>query len=197
MNTRTAFVLTSTIDCERALFTQKILEKIGFNVVLVPFIPHKDKVLSNKISFQHIYNIILGLEDNYCYVFEDDINIIEDITIDEIIQYENISEMFFYLGICEPRPGLGTTNTGIKINDHIVYSKSENVRGAHALGLSKKGVNLILELSTKSSERYMDCILEEFTNSYPANIVRYDLQSYIKGHRGIVFQDRNRFPSTI
>jgi len=33
---------------------------------------------------------------------------------------------------------------------------------------------------------------------YPANIVRYDLispQHY--GHRGVLFQDRHQFPSTI
>ena len=40
-------------------------------------------------------------------------------------------------------------------------------------------------------------ILEEFSKKYPANIVRYDLQSYIYGHRGVIFQDRLRFPSTI
>ena len=40
-------------------------------------------------------------------------------------------------------------------------------------------------------------ILEKFTEIYPANVIRYDLESYIKGHRGLFFQDRNRFPSTM
>lgn len=43
----------------------------------------------------------------------------------------------------------------------------------------------------------MDVILEAFAAIYPANIVRYDLESYISGHRGVIFQDRNRFPSSI
>jgi hypothetical protein len=42
----------------------------------------------------------------------------------------------------------------------------------------------------------MDMILEEFTISYPANIIRYDLESpYVKGHCGILFQDRGQFKS--
>ena len=40
-------------------------------------------------------------------------------------------------------------------------------------------------------------ILEKFTLQYPANCVRYDLESYIKGHKGIIFQDRMRFASEI
>jgi hypothetical protein len=44
----------------------------------------------------------------------------------------------------------------------------------------------------------MDCILEDFASVYPANIVRYDLISPLHpGHRGILFQDRQKFPSTI
>lgn len=38
---------------------------------------------------------------------------------------------------------------------------------------------------------------ENFSIQYPANVVRYDLESYISGHRGVFFQDRKRFPSTI
>ena len=44
---------------------------------------------------------------------------------------------------------------------------------------------------------YMDMILEEFTLINPALVCRYDLESKRKGHRGIFFQDRCQFPSTI
>ena len=71
------------------------------------------------------------------------------------------------------------------------------VRGLHAVGFSKLGAGLFLEFSKNSNLRYMDMILEQFSCVYPANIVRYDLQSYISGHRGILFQDRKRFPSSI
>ena len=43
----------------------------------------------------------------------------------------------------------------------------------------------------------MDVILEQFSVLYPANVCRYDLESYIHGHKGILFQDRHKFPSSI
>ena len=43
----------------------------------------------------------------------------------------------------------------------------------------------------------MDVILEKFSLIYPTICVRYDLESYIHGHKGIIFQDRKRFPSII
>jgi len=55
----------------------------------------------------------------------------------------------------------------------------------------------LLEMSKQSDEIYMDIILEEFSGIYRANIVRYDLKSYIRGHRGVLFQDRRVFPTTI
>ena len=145
---------------------------------------------------QYIYTIIKEKED-YAYVFEDDINIHEiAITIDEIIEYEKYSTMFFYLGMCEIN-SKNSKYTNIDINGHKVFSKSGNVRGLHAIGISKKGAHELLELSHKSNNKYMDVIFEEFTKKYPANIVRYDLESYIKGHKGLIYQDRKRFPSTL
>ena len=103
--------------------------------------------------------------------------------------------MFFYLGLCERN--ITGINTNFKINDHLVYSKAGNVRGLHAIGLSKKGAKELLDFSKQSPFKYMDMILEEFSIMYPANVVRYDLSSYIRGHKGIIFQDRKKFPSTI
>jgi hypothetical protein len=33
--------------------------------------------------------------NEFSYIFEDDINILEPISLEEIIQYEKLSEMFF------------------------------------------------------------------------------------------------------
>ena len=145
---------------------------------------------------QYIYSLIIDSQNEYSYVFEDDINVNEEIILDEIIQYEKISEMFFYLGMCEYNK-TNIKNTGIKIKNHIVYKKDGFCRGLHAIGLSKKGADTLLNFSSKIQERYMDVILEKFSEIYPANIVRYDLESYINGHRGVLYQDRKRFPSQI
>jgi len=195
--TRIAYLLTTNKESVRTIFSQQILTQIGFIVVCVQHIPHKNPVISNKISMCHIYELIFNGIDEYAYVFEDDINILETISLSEIIKYEPISKMFFYLGICEDR-GISTIkDTMYSIHSHKVLSISGNVRGLHAIGLSKNGAKELFELANQSKYIYMDMIVEEFSKKYPANIVRYDLKSYIHGHRGVVFQDRLKFPSTI
>ena len=194
---RTAYLLTENPKSERCIFSQNVLKGIGFIVNIINTISDEDKVLSNKKSMQSIYQQITQKEDNYAYVFDEGINELENIQLDEIIEYEKISYIFFYLGMCE----YGVPNA--KKTNHIirnspVFSKSGNVRGIHAIGISKIGAQLLLDYSDKSSNKYMDMILEEFSTLYPANIVRYDLLSpYVSGHRGIIFQDRYQFPSII
>lgn len=193
---RTAHVLSVDPASDRTQFSKNVLENIGFDVKIFESIPHKNKILSNRQSFQSIYEIIIQSGEEYSYVFEDDINILAPITLDEIIQYEAISEHLFFLGICE----YGNKNVEItnhQINGSIVYRKAGKLRGAHAIGISKATTIELLELSKKSNIGHMDMLLENLSERYPANIVRYDLESYISGHKGVIFQDRRRFPSII
>jgi hypothetical protein len=196
MTSRTAYLLTTNATSKRTLFSQNVLRTIGFNVVIVPHIPNKDKVLSNKLSMQHIYSLISDGTDPYAYVFEDDINVRTPITLEEIIQYEHISKQFFYLGMCGYNANTAKC-TNININGHPVFRIAGNVRGLHAIGLSQTGAKNLLYLSNRTRQRYMDMILEKLSKIFPANIVRYDLQGLIRGHRGVIFQDRSRFPSSI
>jgi len=219
MNKRTAYVLTLDFESTRAVFSKGLLEKLGFDVILIKGIKginHEDKFLKQRHSFHDILSLIKDSQSEYSYVFEDDINILEDITLDEIIEYEKISEMFFYLGMCE-FVGLGTPpkNTGLKIRNHDVYSKSGWVRGSHAMGFSRKGAEAVLNFSKELGDTQpnadalarahcsplapegvwcWDVIIEKFTETHPANICRYDLESYIPGHKGVFFQDRTVFP---
>ena len=226
---RTAYLLTTNAQSPRAVFSKKVLENIGFNVIIVAAILNKDKVLSNKISMMHIYNRICQSNDEWAYVFEDDINVVEPIYIDEIIKYEKISQMFFYLGCCMMNDSKTLQNTGYIINNHPVIQICGGVKGLHAIGISRHGACKLLEFinTTQNSgnseaqnerrnwnfiwrtargtsagvskdERYMDCILEDFSRIYPANIVRYDLVSPQRNrHCGVLFQDRQQFPSSI
>lgn len=194
---RTAYLLTVDPKSERALFSKQVLKTIGFRVHFVQALPKPDPVVSNKLSLIGIYKLVEASPEDYSYVFEDDINVLESITLDEIIQYEKISEMFFYLGLCEPRCPAIRPN-GARINNHDVYTKSGANRGCHAFGLSKKGARALLEFTRRHRHiKPSDIILEKFSTLYPANVVRYDLESYIPGHRGVIFQDRRRFPSTL
>lgn len=196
MSKRKCFVLTCDENSQRTKFSKSLLEKIGFQVNLFIAVPNRDKVLSNKISMMHIYNIISHGEDEWVYIFEDDINILEAVTIDEIIKYEDISSRFFYLGVCKYGSINPKTHTE-KINDKFVAIVDGSIRGLHAIGISKKGADELFHFARMTKERYMDVCLEQFAEKYPANVMRYDLESYIKGHRGIFYQDRRKFPSII
>ena len=196
---RKAYLLTGDINSERCQFSKNILEKVGFEVNVFIFFPHENKLTSNRISMLAIYELIANGNDEWVYVFEDDINIMEDIKIDEIIQYESISEHFFYLGLCiapENRNDTLYLNKN-KINNNDVVIIKGNVKGLHAIGLSKNGAKELINFEKRYHESWiMDMILEEFSILYPANVVRYDLE-YLPGHRGIFFQDRQKLPSTI
>jgi GR25 family glycosyltransferase involved in LPS biosynthesis len=198
INNRTAYLLTGDVNSERAIFSKDILDKIGFDVNIIIYTPNENRVVSNKLSMYHILELIISSKDlgenEFVYFFEDDINVLEPITIDEIIEYEKFTDIFFYLGICEHKAY--ATPTNLKINNYTVFQKQGNVRGTHAFGISKNGAKKLLEFSKQFElDKYMDMILEDFSVLYPANVVRYDLCSTIWGHRGIIFQDRTKFQS--
>ena len=194
---RKAYLLTCNETSDRAQFSKNILENVGFDVIFFQCIKNEDKVLSNTISMQSIWEIIANGQDEWSYVFEDDINILEDIKIDEIIEYEKISKMFFYLGAC----GFINTNELYQpnlINGHKVAIINGKVRGLHAIGLSKEGAKELLKFSKNNPDiTVSDIIVEMFSEIYNANLVRYDLESSIPDHRGIFFQDRTKFSSLL
>jgi hypothetical protein len=194
---RFAYLLTTNENLERTQFSKKVLENIGFTVICFKAIQNNDKVLSNKLSMMNIYYLIQNNANDWSYVFEDDINVVEPITIEEIIEYEKISSVFFYLGCCIYNKN-SIKNTEYKINNVPVSNVCRGVRGLHGIGITKTGANQLLNFAQSNNERYMDVILEEFTSVHPANIVRYDLISPQNiEHRGVLYQDRNRFPTTI
>lgn len=194
---RKAYVLTCDVCSGRTLFSKSVLEKIGFDVILFPAIPDQNRVMSNKKSMMAIYDTIAKGEDEWVYVFEDDINVIEDITLGEIVEYETISQIFFYLGVCDYGPKKKNV-CEVKINHHSVTIVSGGVRGLHAIGLSKMGAGELLAFIRNNWHiAFMDVCLEEFSKVHPANVVRFDLESYLTDHRGIIYQDRIQFHSTI
>lgn len=198
--TRNAYLLTCDENSDRAKFSNNILEKIGFNVNIIKCIKNENKVLSNKNSMIYIYELIANGNDDWGYVFEDDINILENIDIKEIIEYEKISDIFFYLGLCviDSNNDKYSYLNKKKINNHDVTIIKGNIRGLHSIALSKYGAKELLSfLKNYEDFEYMDMILEKFSEKYPANVVRFDLEYKNTGHRGIFFQDREQFQTTI
>lgn len=197
---RTAYVLTVNENLERSQFSKTVLETVGFTVKFVPCIPHENKVISNKLSMLKIYESIVNGEDEWAYVFEDDINVLFPIDLSEIIEYEQLTSIFLYLGLCLPY--YFTEGNRVEyfkvINGKSVSGIRGAVRGLHAIGISKTGARLLLDFSENFTDfEYMDMILEKFSEIYPAPVVRFDLESYIPDHMGVFFQDRDRFPSSI
>ena len=197
---RNAYLLTCNPNSDRAIFSKSILEDIGFNVIFFQAIPHENPLLSHRQSMIQLYTIIANDvnsgDSDWSYVFEDDINKLDDIKLDEIIQYEAISDKFFYLVLCNYGENTAT-KTNHSINGHNVYSVSGCVRGLHAVAFSKTGMRDFINFINIFKIEHIDMILELYTTKYPANVIRFDLESYIMGHRGVIFQDRKKFQSIL
>ena len=203
MSIRHAYILCKHENTPRCIHSRKVLESIGFVVHCIPYIRHKNKIYSNKISMQKIYQMVIDSEEEWSYIFEDDINKIYDIKLDEIIEYESISDDLFYLGACFPENVIndydrGLYNSGKKIGYYHVRYVSDNCYGLHGVAFSKEGMKKFLEYSNTSFDSVMDKTLKKFTSKHPANIVRFDLVSpHISSHRGVIYQDRDKYPTTI
>jgi hypothetical protein len=198
---RKAYILCEHENTPRCVDSRKVLEEIGFQVYCVPYIRHKDKVYSNKISMRMIYEKIIQSGDEWSYVFEDDIDKRTNISLNEIMEYEKISSHVFYLGACFSSQSLTKTiiNTSkscnIKISGHDVGVINGTARGLHAVAFSRKGMIEFLEFSKQSKEKYMDKILNDFTKIHNAYIVRLDIKYGV--HNGIIYQNRGKYPTTV
>ena len=195
---RKAYLLTCDENSERAIFCKNLLTKIGFDVTFFKAIPHENPVISHKQSSLEIYRLISIGEDEWVYVFEDDINVHYDITLEEIVKYEEISngKSFFYLGCCIYKELIYPVSD-LKINNHKVGIANGNQRGSHAMAFSKTGANKIFELGNLLLLNDIDVIHDIYTSFYPTYIIRYDLESYIEGHIGVFYQDRNKFKAIL
>jgi len=199
MSSRLAYLLSTNPASERTQFSKRILEKIGFDVIIFLAFAHPNKLLSHKLSMMAIYNMIVHSNQHFIYVFEDDINVLEPITLDEIIEYEKMASMFLYLGICKihSHDDRNTYNSPYTVKNKPVKIITGDIRGLHAIGLSKEGAKQLAFACLETNELYIDVILESLLKIYPSQVVRYDLESNHRGHKGIIYQDRDRFPSTI
>ena len=193
--TRIAYLLTTNEESERYIFSKNVLEKIGFTVKCFKAFPDTIPLRSHKRSTVAILQEIM-MSEGYFYIFEDDINVLEEITLDEIIEYEKISNKIFYLGICEYE-SLGF-KTEHNIRGHDVYVKQGYAYGTQAYAVNQIGaIEFLSYLNSPELVNYYitDVMLDAYCKfGSKTNIVRYDLESCIPGHKGVVFQDREKFP---
>jgi hypothetical protein len=133
---RIAHLITVDENSERCIFSSGILDLIGFDVkihiAVYDPIPYVSLLKTNELIFKEILNS----KSEWHYIFEDDINMLEYISLEEIIEYEKISNGFFFLGVCK----YGLDNgfmTPYEVNNHPVYCVSGCVRGSHAVAFSR------------------------------------------------------------
>ena len=101
---RTAYLLSTDFRSPRTRSSTRVLEDVGFEVALARPVPHKNRVLSNKLSMTKIYEKIAGRQ-TWSYVFENDIAIVQNITLDEIVEYERVAREVMYGGRVVNRSG--------------------------------------------------------------------------------------------
>ena len=200
---RRAHIMTTNTSTPRYMYSKKTLQKVGFSKI-IPIDPIKygngdelSKVMSNKKTFLYSLEKFIDDRDEWLYIFEDDIDAHNDVSMKDILELEKKSVLFFYLGICFP---IGK----------ITHTPHSCGRCAHAMAFSKKGARELLEFektSTKKlqtrniarNEPYFDVIIEGWCNENGKfNVLKQNKISPENiGHRGAFFQARKLFPSTI
>ena len=201
MPTRVAHIISLDESRPRAQQTQRVLRDMGFETTMVKpkYFGHtrKDKTLSNKFAMIDAVEQIAKGKQPWGYVFEDDIYQHEASTLQlrDIIQAEESSKHFIYLGVCTAREAVSFMCG----------------RCAHAMGFSRDGAEEILNfvqnlhptLVTGNSpvdEEYFDVIVEGWCKLKGGFRVVGPLFPSSRGHvehYGALIQDRGTFPSEI
>jgi hypothetical protein len=213
---RNAYLLTTDVLSDRAICAKTILSCIGFQVHMVKALPRIDdnyysKLESNRNTMMTILDDISNKSDlqEFHYIFEDDVNIMEPIPIEEIIEYEKISKEsgLFYLGCCRyDYNNKNTILTEHNIAGYSVYKILKYIRGSHAFAVTPicakrmcdyymTNKQIVEEMYKTPYDIMMEMYVHDCTNG--VNVIRYDLESYIKDHFGIFYQDRGRFPTIV
>ena len=185
---RQAYLLTINPEDDRTVYTTNVLKKIGFEVNhVVPDVLGNDlltKVWSNKNTFLKAYDMHLNSGNpNFAYFFESDADVFPQypaVSMSEIIAQEGEqTEIFSYLGVI------------IWPNSLVKGVRPERMcgRGAHAFGLSVKGLRMLVDFNREArcpfndqpwlsvftgrkllwrceSEPYMDIVLENFCSRH-------------------------------
>lgn len=201
---RKAFVITVDLDGARARFARHVLTTVGFDVVLIKAVYDADPPVSLKRTHMQLWEHIAThcADDEWMYIFEDDVNVLESLTIAQLLSYERHAAPtgMFFLGCCMNKWN-GVTQTSTSIDGHAVHHVRGGVRGTHAIAYSKAGAQAMLAFAQRTDQarqRHVDVITEAFTTTFKDGVpvMRMDLHSDIHGHNGIVFQDRRRFPDS-
>ena len=196
MASRTAYVISSA-NCPpgRLEHVKRLLARIGFSEIYVmtrsPL--YRPDRAGLAVLYEIIESVITRKNADYVYVFDDIINTLVELKLDELTEYERLANGFFYLGIDKINQNKGIGYTGKTIGSRNVYSVKGNVSSAHAFALSLQGAHgLMAQLST-NRYKTVDLCLCAYSKTHAVPVVRYDLQGVFNGQRGAIFADLCQF----
>lgn len=212
---RESYLITTNENSDRVNAAKTVLSEVGFHINVIKALPRSNdeyhsKMASNRNTMLYIVDEIGKKEGNdFYYIFEDDVNVLKPVKLDEIIEYENISREceLFYLGCCRYNYTFDNTiETEHCIRGNTVYKVTKFIRGTHAFAMTPNTARKMCDffmtnekILEESDVIPFDIMLEMYVHECTNGVMtmRHELESNVKDHFGLFFQDRNRFPSII
>jgi len=193
---RTAYLLTIDDTTFRYHHSHKLLLQQGFRVETFIAPKHLDKWYSNRVGLLAILEKIAAKNEHWSYVFEDDINLVEDVPLlSSAKPIERLSDKFFYLGLCQDESWFLRRFT--RMHSDVTCGTC-----AHAFAITPVGARELVQFADPELPplaRSFDYTMKEWCeHSNGFRLVRPDLESPLDSNQlGLVYQDRLQFPSTI
>ena len=197
-NIRRAYMISTDKNSNRSLWSHKLLSSIGFNVqVIIPDYNFKlEPAASLVLNVLNIFDICLSSSQDWCYIFEDDIDINKNVTLDELTKWETEASMLFYLGIC-----LDGINKKHQIDTKYGPQVSTCGHCTHAFVINKIGIHDFINKSFTKPKNYIDKMLLNWCKNKQFGFLVPELKSpsksKISGHVGYFYQNRQIFESGI
>lgn len=192
---RKAYVLTLDSTSRRARHAKEIFDIVGMEVVYCDVIKDENRRVGHRKSMLEILKKVENSEEEWAYIFEDDVQFYEYIGPPRLKKFEALSENFYYLG-CYSQSEPEKTDEVIDDEVPVYRIKKDFARLSHAFGISKKGAKILLDSCSEFPEvsfGFDELLWRVFYNESPI-VVMGDYQSEQRDNEyGIAFQDRWEF----
>lgn len=184
-------MMTMNRNSTRTLHSIEILKKYGIQTMFVQPPKINNKVRSNMLAQEDIFEKIAGFDTEYVFVFEDDIsshNLSKEHAELELnrtyIRTLLHNLPLFYIGICGRW----------RLSPHRYHG-----RCAHGYAVRPQRARYLLNATREYSSDYMDVRLDNLGMKLGGFFVAGEniKSPQAKDHYGLLYQDRKTFPTTI
>jgi hypothetical protein len=187
------YIMTMNSTSARTLHAFETVKKYGVETIFFQPLQLKNKVRSNMLAQESIYEKIAELETQYPYVFvfEDDISSHEiskkDVDIELNRTYTQTLQHdlpLFYVGMCGRW----------RLSPHRYHG-----RCAHGYAVRPERARYLLNATKRYNSDYMDVRLDNLGIQLGGFFVAFEniRSPQSKDHFGLLYQDRRKFKTTI